>query len=397
MPAVNPQILRWARETAGLSLAEAAKKLEINAARGKSPESRLEDLEDGRVEPTRPLLLRMAKQYRRPLILFYLRQPPTRGQRGQDFRTLPEGRLPSEDAILDALIRDIHARQELVREALIDELPDLRRGYVSSLPTRTSISELVRAVNETIPFSVASFRSQRGPQEAFAYLRERVESIGCFVILAGNLGSHHTAIDVEVFRGLALADPVAPFVVINDQDAPQAWSFTLLHEFCHLLLGQTGISGFQSSQPVERLCNEAASEILVPESDLERLVLASRETAQITGQLIEWAKGLKVSAAMLAYRLHLRGRLSREGWEAVTNRLRETWLEAQGRQGLRRQQETGGPNYYVLRRHRLGRGLVDTVKRLAASERLSTTKAAKVLGVKPKQVARTLDGGSRAA
>ena len=64
-----------------------------------------------------------------------------------------------------------------------------------------------------------------------------------FVLLKGDLGNYRTAIDVEVFRGFAIADDIAPFVVINDNDSKAAWSFTLLHELTHLLLGQTGISG----------------------------------------------------------------------------------------------------------------------------------------------------------
>ena len=35
----------------------------------------------------------------------------------------------------------------------------------------------------------------------------------------GNLGSHHTDLEVEVFRGFALADDFAPFVVVNPKDS----------------------------------------------------------------------------------------------------------------------------------------------------------------------------------
>ena len=90
MPKVNPDIIRWARETAGLTLEEASKKLGINQARGVSAVDRLAALESGNDDPTRPLLTRMAKQYRRPLLTFYMSAPPLKGDRGQDFRTLPE-------------------------------------------------------------------------------------------------------------------------------------------------------------------------------------------------------------------------------------------------------------------------------------------------------------------
>ena len=69
---VNPEILRWARETAGLPIDVAAKKLAIGATKDLAPEQRLAQLESGDEQPTRALLLKMAKQYRRSLLIFYL-------------------------------------------------------------------------------------------------------------------------------------------------------------------------------------------------------------------------------------------------------------------------------------------------------------------------------------
>ncbi len=99
-------------------------------------------------------------------------------------------------------------------------------------------------------------------------LRSKVEAVGIFVLLIGNLGSHHTAISVEAFRGFALADTVAPFIVINDQDAAVAWSFTLLHELAHLWLGKTGVSGRRPDAQIEKFCNDVAALILLPQHEL---------------------------------------------------------------------------------------------------------------------------------
>jgi len=90
MPAVNPEILQWARTTAGLPPEVAAHKLDIGDVRGVSGVERLAALEDGTAQPTAALLRRMAEQYRRPLVSFYLKSVPANGDRGEDFRTLPE-------------------------------------------------------------------------------------------------------------------------------------------------------------------------------------------------------------------------------------------------------------------------------------------------------------------
>ena len=79
MPKVNPDILVWARETAGLSEQDAAKKLGLS-----SPE-RLEALESGKRDPSRRQLLNMSEKYRRPLLTFYLPKEPKTSNKGRIF------------------------------------------------------------------------------------------------------------------------------------------------------------------------------------------------------------------------------------------------------------------------------------------------------------------------
>jgi transcriptional regulator with XRE-family HTH domain len=62
MPPINREILIWARSTAGLSLEEAAKAIDLNDAYGKTAAERLAELENGIGEPSRPLLLRMSRR-----------------------------------------------------------------------------------------------------------------------------------------------------------------------------------------------------------------------------------------------------------------------------------------------------------------------------------------------
>lgn len=68
------------------------------------------------------------------------------------------------------------------------------------------------------------------------------------------------------------------------------------------------------------------------------------------------------------------------------------------RTGQKKDQEKGerGPDYYVVRRHRVGSGLIGLVGRMVAVGALSTPEAGKVLGVKPTAVGRIL-GNDQAA
>src|SRR3546814_18835021 len=114
---------------------------------------------------------------------------------------------------------------------------------IGSMSRENGVGPVVASMRQVLNLDLDEFRAQGSAEAVFALLRSRAEAAGIYVLLIGNLGSHHSAIDIDAFRGFALADPIAPFVVINDRDAKTAWSFTLLHEVAHLWIGATGVSG----------------------------------------------------------------------------------------------------------------------------------------------------------
>lgn len=387
MPKVNPEILRWAREQAGLEPQEACDKIRLHAAYGLTATERLTRLESGEDDPTRALLLRIAKEYRRPLVTFYMAKPPRIGDRGQDFRTLPEGRDRASDALLDALIRNVQARQSIVREALQDTDEAEEHDFIGSRAVADGQQALLRSIQDQLQFNLEGFIRAANSGEAFALLRQAVESQGIFVLLRGDLGSHHTALDVSVFRGFALADPIAPFVVINDRDSRSAWSFTLIHELVHLWLGQTGVSAAGSDLEIEQFCNDVASEFLLPTSTLLEAELDEIEDFDRLAEVIsEFATGRNVSSSMVAYKLLRLGRIQRSVWQRLRNHYRELWHARRQLDRLEARARAGGPDYYVVRKHRIGHALIELTGRLMRSGALTTSKAGLVLGVKPKQV-----------
>ena len=117
---INPDILKWARETAGLSLAEAAEKLGLKDTAKATAVEKLHKLETGGGDPGQTFLRKAVAAYRRPLIAFYLPAPPKRGERGEDFRSQTGTVSARDNATLDALVRDVRARQQMLREALED-------------------------------------------------------------------------------------------------------------------------------------------------------------------------------------------------------------------------------------------------------------------------------------
>jgi len=180
MPEVNQEILVWARESSSLSLEEAAKKLQLKDTKTATGIEKLLAYENGKI-PSRAVLLKMSEQYRKPLLTFYMKEPPKKGDRGQDFRTLPEGINPKEDLYVDVLIRDIKARQSLLRETLIDEDEDEALPFIGSANIQQDPLTLANTINQTLNFKLDEFRSYKGSFEAFKYLRTMTEKMGVFV------------------------------------------------------------------------------------------------------------------------------------------------------------------------------------------------------------------------
>lgn len=395
MPNVNPEILRWARETACLTPERAVEKLGIREARGVSANDRLAALEAGDEVPTRPMLVKMAKQYRRPLLTFYMSAPPLKGDRGQDFRTLPEGYSPAADVLLDALIRDVRARQSMVRAVIEDDDEAEPLPFIGSVEMSDGVPAVLASIQETLGVDLADFRAQKSAVDAFALLRTNAEAAGVFVLLIGNLGSYHTTIDLETFRGFALADDIAPFVVINDQDSKLAWSFTLIHELAHLWLGQTGVSGARAEETIEKFCNDVASELLLPVAELALLRVSDKTDFEtIQDRISDFASGRNLSRSMVAYKLYRRRTIDQETWQRLSMVFRKQWLQGRTDRRERARALEGGPNYYVVRRHRVGMALIDLVRRMMTGGALTTSKAGKVLGVKPRYVQALIEAGA---
>ena len=398
MPKVNPEILVWARQSAGLTLEEAAKKNQrLRDGQKASAADKLNALELGMAEPSRPVLVEMARVYRRPLVTFYLSKPPAQGERGTDFRTLATDHSTADDALLDALVRDIRARQSMVRAILEDIEEAEPLPFVGSHVIGDGLPEVLASLKSLLDVDLDAYRKQRNATAAFGLLRTRAENAGVFVLLKGNLGSHHTDIvDTDVFRGFTIADDVAPFVIINHHDARPAWSFTLLHELTHLLLGQTGVSGARAENDLERFCDDVASEFLFPQEESKELIFAQgTDFETIALQISARSNEANVSRTMLAYKIWRSGGIGRDTFNRLKNMFRAQWLsEREERREQTRQQQSGVVvNPYVTRRHQIGQPLVGLVRRAMTSGELTTSKASTVLGVRPSQVSSLFDVG----
>lgn len=259
-----------------------------------------------------------------------------------------------------------------------------------------SISDGVPAVLESLRgvlrLDLRDYRRPRKASDAFDLLRGRIEAAGVFVLLKGDLGSYHSRIDIETFRGLSLADPVAPFLVIHDHDAAPAQSFTLLHEAVHLLLGQTGVgSALRSESPEERFCEEVAAEFLFPTAELHDLRPPAADFDDLDRFIATFADERNLSRTMVALRLAHAGRIERNSYRRLSERWRAQWIEARKNEAA---ESESGPSFHAVRKRRLGKRLTGVVRTMVSADEISTGRAARILGVGARQVGPLLGIGA---
>jgi Zn-dependent peptidase ImmA (M78 family) len=208
-----------------------------------------------------------------------------------------------------------------------------------------------------------------------------------------NLGSYHSNIPVDTFRGFALADDIAPLAVINDNDAASARSFTALHEVVHLWLGDTGVSGWTTELAAEQYCSDVAALILLDPRELGELRgIRDLQLEDQVERITRFAHLRRISRAMVAYRLLCTQAITRKNWGELRTYFRDAWLAHKEREALKKANKEGGPSYYVVRRHRIGKALLNLAGRSLGEGLLSYTRAARLLGVKARNVGPLLFG-----
>ena len=110
---IENSILLWARETSGLDIQNAAKKVGTTSVR-------IQEWEEGSSQPTIKQLRKLAKAYMRPLGLFFLPELPKDAENIKDFRRIPEEFFEEMSSALRFEIRLAQDRREEALELLSD-------------------------------------------------------------------------------------------------------------------------------------------------------------------------------------------------------------------------------------------------------------------------------------
>ena len=194
---------------------------------------------------------------------------PASGARQEDRRSLEAVQEWAEEQRLNAL-------------ALIDEMGDSPPLFSKNLKFDVGFDvEIAAGVSrEAIGFSVKEqLEIKKSDIHTFPkILRDKIEEMGVLVLKESQI----TKFGV---RGICFFANPLPVIVFGNE-SPSAQAFTLSHEFAHVLLGESGISGqsllekTSDHKTIEDWCNRFASAFLVPKSVLEGHIKKPKSPAE---------------------------------------------------------------------------------------------------------------------
>ncbi len=289
---IKPEILRWARERAGLDMQTLMRKF-----------PRWKEWEGGTLQPTLRQLELIAKEVHLPIGHFFAETPPKEKLPIPDLRPGPNHSLKPSPELLDT-IYIVQQRLTWYREFL-EQQAENPLPFVGKSSLQESPEDVAGEIRRVL--GLDELRREAIPtwSEAFRALVSKVESRGILVMVSSVVGNNpHRPLDPREFRGFAIADSYAPVIFVNAADFKAAQIFTLAHELAHIWLGKSGVSNpgltVFFSDRVEQWCNRVAAELLVPK---EELLTLYRPDNNLHRELQKLARHFKVSTLVVLRRL----------------------------------------------------------------------------------------------
>ncbi len=336
---VNPELMVWARQRAGLETTDLEHRFpKITAWEAEEVQPTIKQLED------------FARAVHVPFGYLFLPAPPNEPMPIPDFRTL-DGRgvrRPSPE-LLD-MVYACQERQSWYKEFSLTTRQS-EAEFVGSARLQDGPVAVAASMAEILNFDLGARAACRTWEEALRLFIAQADSIGVLVMVSGVvLSNNNRKLDPEEFRGFALADRRAPLIFVNGSDSKSAQMFTLAHELAHLWLGSTAVSDASAApngghRREEVWCNAVAAELLVPLAALRNDLLHDETVEHVVGRL---TRRYKVSSLVILRRLLDAGWLDRAAFDVA-------WAAERARLRALAERSGGGGDFYRTTLSRVSR------------------------------------------
>ena len=324
MALVQPEVLRWARESAAYDIETAAKRLQVK------PE-RLAEWESGTQRPTVKQLHKVATVYRRPFAALFRSKPPPFAAPIPDFRLGWEG---DDKKLSPALVREIRRARFRQRVAidLAEESEDATTPtFDLALTSDQSPEVAAQVLRSFVGVDLQKQKMWTAGRETFNNWRDSFEQASVLIFQSAD-------VETTEMRGFSLASKMLPAIVVNRKDAHAGKVFTLFHELTHLAKGHAGVCDLGDDDGKEETyCNAVAAEVLVPSYDFRYDPPQAHD-----GAVAIKAREYGVSEEVIWRRLLDLGSITRGQYRAKRQMLAERFDSAVEEERQRRRLKGGG-------------------------------------------------------
>lgn len=274
----NPAQLKWAREEAGLSIEQAALALDIST-------NALLSAEQGEHFLTLNQLREASKKFNYPYGYFYLKELPKvkKHRPVPDFRVDPNFQH-KEHYQLNLILKKIRDRRETYEDLITPLGYEVKRFKVLG-GNHTNLGSQIRARLNVSELDIAKLTYDN----AYAYWKAKIENDGVLVYESDRIPDETGVI------GAALFYESFPIILIKrGANFNERKLFTLLHEYSHLLYGESGINdsdsitvefGQTDISSIESKCNLLAAEILVPTEKINKSLYQELSSSEMMEQM----------------------------------------------------------------------------------------------------------------
>ncbi|MBI4200357.1 MAG: ImmA/IrrE family metallo-endopeptidase [Chloroflexi bacterium] len=273
---VNPQMVVWARKQVGLNPQQASEHVaqKVKKAKGVARTAfSAEDLlawETGAKDPHIEHLELLAEIYECPAGYFFLDTPPQQTTPRLDFRGLAPNKA---ERLTYETYQSLRRFQRLAEyaERLARELELAFPVQIAPASVATDVQAVVRRSLESLEVTQQLRASWTTDAKAFESWRLAIERQGILVF--------SLKLDPRDVRGASVAPGTGPpAILVNhaDVEAATGRTFTLVHEYAHLVVKHSGLvcdfRGQRESSDIETFCNRFAAEAIVPRGRFRSLL-----------------------------------------------------------------------------------------------------------------------------
>lgn len=361
--AVSQSVLSWALQRSGRTFEKALTKF-----------PKLGDWMDGSGQPTLHDLEKFAAYTHTSLGALIMPEPPDEALPIADMRTRESAAIARPSGNLLDTIDRYQQFQDWYHDYALEQGAE-KLPFLGSASTQDNPHMIARRVRELLRLDRVNATS---PDQWQRDIVKALEDVGALVMMSGIVGNNtYRPLSTDEFRGFSLYDDLAPLIFVNVADEPySAQNFTLLHEFAHLLLGHSALSGgdrLLGGSGEEAWCNRVAACVLLPDE-----ALTAFDGVATVQDYRAVARRFGVSAEVALHRLHGARRIDEERYGALLEAVRADYG------GEKR--SSGGGNYYNTLTARLGRSFATAVVTSTLEGRTGFTESFRMIGTHKREV-----------